>query len=174
MSALNSLNPSVGYAGRIKHIAAAIADLQNGFIDWTQVLTTVINTSVTRWEYSPEVSNTPLMTFENPVNSNTGVVYERQLIGGGGRFRVTIEGVVDADNTNAGTPGTAKNTLERFREGSFIKADLYFNKTGLYGLVGVELKILNVRAGAIAGPDPNKFTVECVGDGAPPAPSYAT
>ena len=174
MPTLTTFNPSIGYSGRVKvsNLNSATAlDFTNGLPDTTVTSAPATNASITRWEITKTVQSGKVLTFESGTDSATGVAWEQSLVGGVGSWTATVEGMVDGDSTAYTTPETADNTDAFWKAGRFVKLELYYNKTLVYGLTPCYGKIVSYKAGSTAGPEANKFTIEVQGHGPPPAPS---
>lgn len=155
-----TFNPNAGTAIRVLQ-SAITPDLLQGFPNTGSPPATATLDGVIEWQFNPSLESGAVVHSESPGDSR-GVVWKQKLQGGVASWKARLTGYVDTRSLVAATTGRL------FPAGQFMVIDFLVNKTLAAGRYGAVVQVVGYTENPKVGPDPQTYTVEFDGHGAPP------
>ena len=161
------------FSGTSANFYAVVAPLASGSDIITSVagLVPVPVLEAVKYDFDFPLSSTAQFTgFNSPADTDTRVVFPRQLAGGVAPWTVNIEGAFSGD-------AVGTNSYTRFKQGQFLFFHLVLNKyvTGAtfgFGFMGLTAKIIGISGGADTNSsEADPLRLQLRGDGLLYAPS---
>lgn len=157
-------NPFSGVGARFKAVKLTV-DLGVDLIAAATVsaASTVNVGAFTAFDISKPRESGEIVAANCPADAQ-GNIYPRKLQGGIVRQKVTIQSIYDGDS--------AGNIEAKFPIGAYLKFDIIYQPSSLYGSYANCGMVVDVKAGSKISKDPAAFTMEIEYDGLPVAPGY--